>query len=187
MPNMAVAPLRCISYALMLTLLSCGIRPTVSSGGSSKYYTIFYAGAEQGAQYFINPHAFATEAGQTLTVDLTFRDGKFATDSATVNYTLASDRQLGPRQGISLYDETGERVFSVTGVDRLFQERTKQGFLSRYTSKVANLSLARGYARAGHTYRTELEGRSLTFLPTRKTQQLVAAVERDIFSLQTDR
>ncbi|PHI20418.1 hypothetical protein CEQ90_08130 [Lewinellaceae bacterium SD302] len=167
----------------ILIFTGCGMKPG-SSGKSSKFFETFYAGSKNGTQYFIKPLDFADADKQGAAVDFTLRDADFQGDSTTVNYTLTTSRQLPADQAISFVDANGKSIFQTRMVERLFQERTKTGYLARYTSKAPNPAVASAFEQTDMTLRVFTEGEgTLIFLPSGKTQSAMQEVNRNLFSL----
>lgn len=180
-------PNRC--YLLLLPVFcllisSCGgLKPGSSSGKSGKHFETFYSGNGNGTQYFVKAVEFETADKETMTVDFTFRDARFKKDSTTVNYTITSSVQLADEQYLSAVDENGKVLFETEKVFRLFQERTKDGFLSRYTSKAPNTKVGKAFSKGSFNFKTTVDGKPMEFQATKKTSGIIQDLDRSIFSL----
>lgn len=168
---------------IFLTLLACGgLKPT-SGGRTSKLYETFYTGAETGTQYFIKPLKFTGEADGGLFVDFTFRDGRFEDDSTTVNYTCVTPVRLGPEVNLLATDASGKELFTTAIPSRLFQERDKDGYRARYTSKIDNAIFVNQIGKQDLRFMIETDGKTYLFIPTPKTKKMLGEIDRQLLSL----
>lgn len=165
---------------LPLLLLNCGGVKPATGGKATRYFTTFYTGAETGTQYFIKPLSFRAEDGAELTLDVTFREGRFAQDSATLNYTVVANTQLPDRLPLA---GKGKSNFVTTDIDRLFQERLKQQYSSRYTSHIPNPDFLGVFNDPDLLLVASIGGREITFRPTTKTANALAEIRYSLLSL----
>jgi hypothetical protein len=177
----------CFPFLLILlsvALCGCGGLKPGTNGKAGKYFETFYAGAEGGTQYFIKPLAFVDEEKRSITVDFTLRDINFSEDSTTVNYTITTDTQLPDDQSIFAVNAAGELLFKTASVKRLFQERTKTGFLARYTALAPNTAVAKAFKTPELRLQSQLEdGQLLSFAPDNRAQGAIEIIYRNLFSL----
>lgn len=168
---------------LLILASGCGVRPG-TSGRSNKNFETFFAGSGAGTQYFVKPLTFYGPGKQSASVDLTLRDQDFAEGTTTINYSLATEQQLPEKYAIAVIDANGDEVFRTASVERLFQERTRTGFLARYSGKAPNPRVADAFRSGIFLLRTTLpDGRQLSFAPNAKSQTAIKDLYRDLFSL----
>lgn len=173
-----------LSSAFVFLATACGgVKPQLG-GKSSKYFETFYAGSDGGTQYFIKPLAFVAADKQQLSVDFTLRDLRFEQDSTTINYTLITDQQLPEDQEIVAIGANQQTLFTTERAERLFQERTKTGFLARYTARAANVDVSKAFSDANLSFRLDTDnGQTVMLLPTQKTRSALPDIYLNLFSL----
>ncbi|MBU3713981.1 MAG: hypothetical protein FGM46_03440 [Ferruginibacter sp.] len=125
-----------LSFVVLLSIFfySClSVKPSTTKSGK-KYFETFYVGAE-GTQYFIKPLLFKNAiSNENLLVDITFRYKNEIRDSAIINLSI---------QSLNIYKQIdsfrlSNKMTNIKNdkVELLFNEKTRNGFLSRFTTKI---------------------------------------------------
>ena len=168
---------------LTLLMFACGgVRPG-ATGKHSKLYTAFYTGSESGTQYFIKPLQFSGEGQEALIIDVTFRDGNFTEDSATINYTLTTSTQLDKQEPITAVTPSGETVFTTKEVTRLFQEREKDNFRTRFSGLVSNGNMIRALQQKDIRFKRSKSGVTTIYSPSPRTINRLRELNEQLLSL----
>ena len=172
-----------VCIIVTLNFLACGgIKPT-SNGAASNLYETFYTGKTSGTQYFIKPLAFAGENGTALYLDITFRDGQFKTDSATINYTLITNKRLAEEQSLTAVAADGQTLFTTQYPTRLFLETDKEMFRTRFSGKVDNVRMLAGFDDPNVNFTLSADDQSLKLMPTSKTSKALKAIRERLLVL----
>lgn len=174
-----------LSFFFLISLLTAcgGIRPA-SGSSSDKNFETFYTGQQSGTQYFVKPLEFKTENNEYLFVDITFRDGNFKKDSATINYTYLIEAPLQERETLNAIDkESSVGFFTAQNPSRLFQERDKDNFRSRFTGKVENTEMLAAFTSPNLNFTLTVSENTLFFTPTAKTERQLKELNDRLFSL----
>lgn len=121
--------------SLSFLLNSClSIKPSTTKSGKN-YFETFYVGKD-GVQYFIKPLLFENiESKEDMVVDITFRYKDEIRDSAIVNFSIKSSAIY--KNIDSLKVSSKDFKIRNNNVSLLFNEKTKKGFTSRFTTKIA--------------------------------------------------
>jgi hypothetical protein len=170
-----------IFLSIIIFFTGClSIKPGGVKSGKNLFET-FYVG-EDGTQYFIKPLGFSNvDQEEELFVDFTFRYKNEVRDSVIGNFTLQSSEILKNIDSIS-FSNAKTKILS-NKVRLLFNERKKDDFNSRFTTKVLLSEFITLFDNNEWAIIVYKNNSSSTFLPTRKTKQAIEKLQEKVFVL----
>ncbi|GAB3223985.1 hypothetical protein J0A67_09945 [Algoriphagus aestuariicola] len=133
-------------------------------------------------QYFIKPILLKNiEKEEYLMADFTFRHQNEATDSVTVNFSIEGDDLH--KKIDSLVISSSSVAFATKRIELLFNEKSKRGYVSRYTTKVSLNDMRHLFGQGTWDYTIYNETLSNSFLPTPKSKKAISAINNNLFIL----
>lgn len=126
--------LQVVAVVIILFLGSCSVSRQ-SAGG---LYETFYVG-EEGTQYFIKPLAFES-GGSDLQIDFTLRYLDEIIGNAKMNFTVTANDKIKSIDSLRIENH----AFSISSqqIKLLFNEKSKKGNISRFSSEIPLASLS---------------------------------------------
>lgn len=170
-----------VLFSAFILCSSCSsIKPTTTKSGKH-YFETFYAGAD-GTQYFIKPLSFIdSETKEELLVDIAFRYKDQVKDSAIVNFSIKSP---------SLYKAVNSLSITTTAVHvaardirLLYHEKSKDGFISRFTTKIPLREVQQMFDSAAWTFTVHYPTQATAYRPSKKTVKAIATLSQKVFIL----
>jgi len=163
-----------------LLLCSCvSVKPSTTKSGK-KYFETFYV--ENGTQYFIKPLALSGLGSDgDLLMDFTFRDGQSSTKTAILNLSIYRDEKVASIDSLLIYSESSH--FSATTPKLLFHERSKKGFVSRYTAGIGSSDITTLFEGDDWKILIYSQGNPLEYSATKETKKAIATLDEDLFAL----
>ena len=163
-----------------LLLCSCmSVKPSTSKSGKN-YFETFYV--ENGTQYFIKPLALSGlgSDGDVL-MDFTFRDGQPPTKTAILNLSIHQDEKVASIDSLLIQSESS--LVSTTTPKLLFYERSKNGFVSRFTAGMEQSDITTVFEGNDWKVLIYSQGISLEYSATKETKKAIATLDEDLFAL----
>ena len=170
--------------ATVLIALLFGITGCLSSkpsGGTKakNYFETFYVGQE-GTQYYIKPLNFSSKDGkEKLFADLTFRYKDKVQDSAIVNFSIKGPNLYKSLSKMAI--SNGKTEFNGGKIDLLFNEKDKDVFESRFSSKVSLIELKELFEKDAWTMTIEGDQGQILFKADNKAEKAIDALNNKVF------
>lgn len=173
-----------ILFLLLFILVLCSgcslVKPNATKSGKN-YFETFYVGAD-GNQYFIKPLSLKnSETKEELLVDITFRYKDQIKDSSTINFSIKSP---------NLYKSVDSLKISSTAIDiktsnpkLLFNERSKEKFISRFTTKIPLSTLKEMFYHDDWVFTVYHPTQSTVYKTNKKTSKVIATLRKRVFVL----
>ncbi len=180
--NFTTAHFRFVLFILiLLTFSSClSIKPSTTKSGKN-YFETFFVG-EEGTQYFIRPILFKDEkSNEDLVLDITFRYRNEIKDSATVNFSIKSSIIYKTIDSIKILNK--DNKLESDQIVLLFNEKSKTGFTSRYSTKFSLKEIKEMFNNDGWEIIICNQNKITTYKPHRKTITAINRVRDSIFVL----
>jgi len=175
-----------LSIAILLSFLFYGclsVKPTTTKSGKN-YFETFYVG-EAGTQYFIKPLLFENnESNKDLFVDITFRYKKEIKDSAILNFSIKSPTLYKSIDSLAI----SNRIMDIKSdnVDFLFSEKTKKGFVSRFTTKIALDGVKEMFNNDEWDFTLYNKNQTVKYASNKKTNKAINTLKDKVFILMQD-
>ena len=170
---------RIFPYTVIISIIcfcfSCKPSGNALNSGK-KLYTDFFVGGG-GTQYFIKPLEFESKVGtkEEILVDITFRYKDEIKDSATVNFSIVGSK---PYKSILKFILKGETISFVSDeVDLMYNERGKDGFISRFSCKLP-LSVLTEMVKSGYDWEITISDNSQTNYSYRSSKKTIKSLEK---------
>lgn len=157
------------------------VRPSATRSAGSAYES-FFVGAE-GMQYFIKPVVFkANNSGNEMHIDFTFRykDAIMEEDSVIVNFSIFSNEIVNDLQLLSFH--SAEPKTPASSAERLFAEKRKNQFVSRFTARLSLSDMIMVFSDDEPILKTHHSNNSFQkYEPTRKTRRVIKRLQNNLF------
>lgn len=172
-----------LTFSLILVLGSCSAGKSGVNAGK-KLFTDFFVG-DAGTQYFIKPLTFENPAisNEDLLADITFRYKEKIRDSATVNFSIVSRAPIKNINSVTIMSD--ELHVHSEGITFLFNERSKSGFISRFSFKIPVASL-KGLVDSGYEWKFEVmetDSKTRQYVSKRSTTKSLEKLDQSLFIL----
>ena len=155
-------------------------KPSASKSAKS-FYESFFVG-EDGTQYFIKPVSFdATDKNSELQVDFTFRYKNEIKDSATINISLISNSIVKEVNNISI--KNLHHNVDLRDISLLYNEKKKDKFISRFTSKCSTQELFDIFADADIKIDIDRKDAVSFYITPNKTQKAIRSLNDNLLIL----
>ena len=171
-----------VSFILLLLMFSgcLSIKPSTTKSGKN-YFETFYVG-EEGTQYFINPILFKDEkSNEDLILDITFRYKNEIKDSAVINFSIKSSIIYKTIDSLKL--SNNDIKIERNQLVLLFNEKSKTGFTSRYSTKFSLKEIKEIYNNDAWEMIIYNQNKITTYKPHRKTIRAINTVRDRVFVL----
>lgn len=177
-----ILPIKLISLIFLLLIFSgcLSIKPSTNKSGK-KYFETFFVG-EDGTQYFIKPFLFKDEkSNEELLLDITFRYKNEIKDSAIVNFSINSSAIYKNIDNFKL--SNSEIVIKSNNIELLFNEKSKTGFISRYSTKFSLVEIKEMFNR--DTWKAVIvnQNKITIYKPHKKAIKVINALRDNVFIL----
>ena len=167
-----------VGLVCLFTSGCMGIKRSGTRPGHKLYETFFVG--EEGTQYFIKPIAFAGDDGDAL-VDITFRYKTEIRDSATINISFVDDEVYKSADSIVLRTATN-RIRLYVG-KLLFNEKVKDGYASRFTTKAPLTDVSRMFIQSDWTLSLYNGEKAVHYVAGGKTRKKILKLQQNVFAL----
>lgn len=142
-------------------------------------FETFYVG-EDGTQYFIKPLAFSnSENKDELAMDFTFRYKNEVKDSVIVNFAIQSEKIIKEIDQLTISNTT--QNIESNKVELLFNEKKKNDFYSRFSTKVSMIEFNRMFENYDWKTVVVTNGSSQTFEAEKKTKKSLSKLADKVF------
>jgi len=179
-----------MNFRLILSLLilsttfqGCiSIKPK-SQKSTRKSVETFFVG-EEGTQYFIKPLSFKNqETNDNLMLDFSFRykDNISEKDSTTVNLSIIGVEMYKKLDAFVI--EKAEFKIRQEKMKLLFNERKKDLFVSRFTTKLSLLDLKEMFESNNWKVGIMSNQQNILFHPSKKTVKTIGGINYNVFML----
>lgn len=171
-----------LTLLLFIVIFSAGclsLKPSTTKSGK-KLFETFYVG-EEGTQYYIKPLLFEDqESKEKVFLDLTFRYKNEIKDSAIVNLTIE-----GPYiyKAIRKIRFNGANNIESNQIEFIFNEKNKNEFVSRFTSKIALKDIENLFNNANWSLTLYSDIRTINGKPNKKTIKSIHTLHENVFSI----
>ncbi|NLL29170.1 MAG: hypothetical protein GX259_10275 [Bacteroidales bacterium] len=175
-------PIKLISLILLLLAVNgCfSIKPSTNKSGK-KYFETFFVG-DEGIQYFIKPFLFKAEkSSEELILDITFRYKNEIKDSAIVNFSINSSVIYKDIKNFKL--SNSEIVIRSNNVELLFNEKSKKGFTSRYSTKFSLAEIKEMFTTDAWKAVITNQNKMTIYKPHKKAIKTINALREHVFVL----
>jgi len=162
---------------LLLLTLSCGIM----SPNASRLYKSFYT--DSGTQYFIKPLKFSNSTSGKLKFDIVFRFNNTIqeSDSVIINYSIVTDQLV--KEIDSIRFNSGDVNLIASFNDRLFMEREKKQYHSRFSSSASLTPLVQLFISEQWTIEVFHNENKMVFKPTASSARKIESLNFNLFEL----
>lgn len=174
---------RLIKTGLPILLLLFSISAcSIFAPAGTKLYESFFIG-EQGTQYFIKPLKLNNNSSEEMNLDVTFRYNENISeeDSAGINFSITSNSLV--RDIDSLHFQNDEVFINAAKPQRLFMERERKQYLSRFTTRVPLDQLIKLF----HSTRWKIEvyhdNTSRYFSPSNSAKRKIESLDYNLMEL----
>jgi len=172
-----------VVICIALALSSCS-KTTSGVSSGKKLYTDFFVG-DAGTQYYIKPLGFQNSVGakEELLMDLTFRYKDKLKDSVNVNFSVIGTTPFKVIESLMLVSQ--EVSVTSNDVTFLFNERSKKGFISRFSTQISLQELKK-MVDAGHSWEIEIQSLNSgkkNFTASKKTIKSMYKLNQSLFIL----
>lgn len=148
---------------------------------NKKYFEAFFVGTE-GIQYYIKPlTCLSNEHLVQLDIVLRVKNSFSNKDSATINYTILSKFNNSEINQSILWIQ--KDTIRLNAVNFMFKEKTKNGFSSRYTSKIANTDLKKCFTENQPIFLKSNSKKLIELKLDRRSKKAVQKINQEIMSL----
>ncbi len=160
---------------------SCSsVKPTTTKSGKS-YFETFYVGTE-GTQYFIKPLSLKNnKTKETLLMDMTFRYKDQIKDSSIVNFSIKSPKLYKSADSLEITTKTTH--IKADKVKLLFNEKSGDDFISRFTAKIPLRKIKEMFDRDDWTFTLHHPTQIKVYETDKKTAKSIAALRKKVFIL----
>ncbi len=170
-----------VLFAGVYALNSCS-KGTKGINSGKKLYTDFFVG-DAGTQYYISPLAFENinNSKEKLLMDLTFRYKEKIKDSVAINFSIIGVTPLKKIKQVIITSQVF-MVKTVT-VNFLYNERSKKGFVSRFSFKIPLVGLKK-MVDASYNWKLELqtpELKTFYYSSTKATAKSTEKLDQSLF------
>jgi hypothetical protein len=164
-----------------LLLNGClSVKPTSTKSGKNLFESFFVG--EEGTQYFIKPVLFSIEeTKEELVLDITFRYKNMIKDSAIVNFSIKGPMIYKNIDSLKISNTNLE--INSSNIKLLFNEKTKNGFTSRFTTKIALNETKNLFNNDEWAFTTFNNSQLNKFKPAKKTQKAINILREKVFVL----
>jgi hypothetical protein len=168
-------------FSVLLILSSCfSIKPSSTKSGKN-YFETFYVG-DNGTQYFIKPFLFNNNIlDENLLLDITFRYKNELKDSSIINFSIKSSVIYKSVDSIKI----SNNLFTVKNnkIELLFNEKTKSGFLSRFSTKISLKETKELFQVDTWEMLVFQKNKSTKYEPNKKTKKAINIMRDKVFIL----
>jgi hypothetical protein len=156
------------------------VKPSTTKSGK-KHFETFYFGSE-GTQYFIKPLLFKNAiSNENLLVDITFRYKNEIRESAIINLSIQSLDIYKHMDSIRLSNKMTN--IKNDKVELLFNEKTRNGFLSRFTTKISLDHTKSLFNSDDWSFVLYHKGQSIEYKTEHKTAKTINILRDKVFIL----
>jgi hypothetical protein len=155
------------------------VKPT-GQKSAKKLYESFFVG-EEGLQYFIKPLDFNAQATDILLLDITFRYKNAIRDTTFVNFSFVDKAVINKVDSLRITNNSDTIVLKK--MQKLFVERNKKGFRSRYTSRVLLSDITMLFKDSNWQLTLYGEAKTTVYTAPKGTKKNIDKLEFEIFSL----
>jgi hypothetical protein len=167
--------------SIPLILSSCLLIKPGAVKSAKKLYETFFVG-EEGTQYFIKPLFFkSSDNDNQIDIDFTFRYKNKIEGTSVINYSFLTNKVIKTLD--SLVIENSNYKMTLSKNDLLFNERNKQGFKSRFTTKLPLDQLSLLFNNSNWHINIYFNGSKDSFSPSKRTKKNIKALNYNLFIL----
>ncbi|MFJ1429910.1 hypothetical protein ACILE2_03780 [Capnocytophaga canimorsus] len=167
--------------SLLFALQGCFSVKPGKTGNGKKLYETFYAG-EEGNQYFIKPFELTDLARNEKSLwDFSFRSKVSLQGESRVNFSLFTQLAVHKIEKVSFSNKNTN--FSNEQVSFMFIEKTKEGFLSRFTLNTDTENLKALFSDANWEITIKTEQGDYTYTPDKAVIKKINTLDQTLFVL----
>ena len=153
----------------------------ISCSSNKKYFEAFFVGTD-GIQYFIKPlTCVSNEHEVQLDIVIRIKNSFNNKDSATINYTILSKFNNSEINQSILWIQ--KDTIRLNAVNFMFKEKTKNGFSSRYTSKIANTDLKKCFTENQPIFLNTNSQKLIEIKLDKRSKKAIQKINQEIMSL----
>jgi len=171
-----------IIITLTIACYSCALKPGGGSGAASSgtnLFETFYVG-DGGTQYYLKPLTFINENKEKVFLDATFKYKKSLDETANVKISVISPKLIKDIEKFTISNSSGEKEISFNNIEFMFNERTKNLFLSRFSMETNLSELKRIYNNPEWIITID---KLSPFKPKGKAKKSIEKLDHVVFSL----
>ena len=166
-------------FIFILFLTSCSIvKFNVGNKKKSIYETFFIS--NNNTQYFIYPLVFKSY-NEKIELDFTFRDFSIKSDSAICNFSIKGFEII--KSIDSLYIDNEKNSINITFPEKIFIEKNKKTFQSRFTSKIKLTELIDIFKYPNWQISIFSNDKKRNYLSSKKTNKKIIFINEYIFNI----
>lgn len=174
MKTLSIIASICLLYGCL------AIKPGSVKSGKNLFETFFVGDA--GTQYYIKPIDFENTTGASrVAMDFTFRYKNEIKDSVIINFSILDAKLIKNLDQLTLKNAT--TTINCQQVELLFNEKNKNLFLSRFSTKASLADFAPLFSDNIWTLTTSNKNEKTSYKSTAKTSKTIQKLEEVVFVL----